>query len=328
MEDRGQASYRCRQVLNWLYSQWATEFEEMTSLSAALREALAEAFIAFSAPVQELQIGADGTVKFLHRLVDGEAIESVFIPSGRRRTVCISTQVGCPVGCAFCASGRGGFTRNLDRAEIVDQVIHACQYTGERVTNVVVMGIGEPLLNLGELVPALDLVCRPDRLGLSARHVTVSTSGIPDGIRELAECGRPWNLALSLHATSDRERALLIPPPYRAPLDEILRACTFYRAQTHRMVTLEYAIIAGQNDSKASAERLAAIALELRAKVNLIPCNPIPHSPHAAPPEKGLQHFLDILLNRGVQATIRKRRGDKIRAACGQLRAAANRGAH
>jgi 23S rRNA (adenine2503-C2)-methyltransferase len=223
------------------------------------------------------------------------------------------------VRCAFCASGRHGLVRNLQPAEIVDQVIAASRELGRRVDNVVVMGMGEPLLNLEALVPALDLLCAADRFGLGARHVTISTSGIVPGIRHLADLRRQWHLALSLHAVTDEQRARLIPERYRYPLKDILSACRRYRERTGRIVTLEYALIAGTNDATADVKALAAIARDLDAKVNLIPCNPV-SGRYTAPDDHALRGFEAQLRRLGAKATVRQRKGERIQAACGQLR--------
>lgn len=319
LDTNGEPRYRARQITEWLYHSRAVSFDEMLNLPKALRERLADEFRAFSLHCTETQTAADSTVKWLFELPDGETIETVLISATQRTTVCVSTQVGCPVRCIFCASGRSGWIRDLTPGEIVDQVLYACRHLDERVTNVVVMGIGEPLLNLDGLVPALEALCDAERLGIGARHVTVSTSGIVPGIHRLAALNRPWNLALSLHATSDEKRAKLIPPAYRYPLREVLDACRTYRAETGRMVTLEYALICGHNDAEGDMRELAEIAHELRAKVNLIPCNAVSES-HTAPDTASVDRFLAGLLERNVQATVRRRKGEDIQAACGQLR--------
>jgi 23S rRNA (adenine2503-C2)-methyltransferase len=236
-------------------------------------------------------------------------------------TVCISTQVGCPVRCSFCASGREGLKRDLRAGEIVDQVVFANRAADERIDNVVVMGMGEPLLNLSALLPALDTICAGAGrgLGIGARHVTVSTSGIVPGIRRLAKAGRQWNLALSLHGVTDERRARFIPPQFRYPLNEVLAACREYREATGRMVTLEYALVAGENDTPADSQALAVIARDLRAKVNLIPCNSVGNTFEASSEDR-VNQFHEELLGRGAQSTVRRRKGADIQAACGQLR--------
>lgn len=320
MTSVGQPAFRAKQVRDWLDRKWVQSFDEMRNVPNACRARLEAEFLCGSVTPVEARTADDGTTKFLLELADESQIECVLIPSPGRNTVCISTQVGCPVRCAFCASGREGLVRNLTQAEIVDQVRFACHELGHRVDNLVVMGVGEPLLNLDALIPALAAVCDPERIGLSARRVTVSTSGIVPGIRRLAHAGHPWGLAVSLHAPRDRDRARLIPPEYRYPLREILNACRAYETETNRMVTLEYALIAGQNDSLDHAKSLANIAKELHAKVNLIPLNPT-GSNHAAPPHEVARAFQAVLVEGGVQATVRREKGAAVAAACGQLRA-------
>lgn len=320
LAQRGHPAYRAAQLNEWLYRHGCRSFEEMATIPKSLRGELAAAFLAFTLECLDTQQAGDDTRKFLYRLPDGETIESVLVRAPYRDTVCVSTQVGCPVRCAFCASGRFGLVRNLESGEIIDQVIAATRDLGHRVSHVVVMGMGEPLLNLEALVPALDAICDPDRLGIGARHVTVSTSGIVPGIRHLAGLRRQWNLALSLHATSDQARAAFIPDAHRFPLEHVLAACAEYRERTGRMVTLEYALIAGGNDSAEDTRRLADMARGLHAKVNLIPCNST-GSRHRPPDPEQVRRILDTLRKRGVRVTVRREKGAEIQAACGQLRA-------
>ena len=319
LQAREHEPFRQRQVSEWMYRKWCVAFEEMRNLPRALRAELAAEFDAFSLHCVETQTSRDRTVKYLLALRDGETIETVLISAPRRTTVCVSSQAGCPVRCSFCASGRDGWKRDLCPSEIIDQVVYACRELGQRVGNVVVMGIGEPLLNLDNLIPALDAICDPDRLGIGARHVTVSTSGIVPGIYRLADLGRQWHLALSLHAASDSGRKRLIPRKYLYPLSEILAACAVYRRKTGRLVTLEYTLIAGRNDTRADMLGLAQTARDLDAKLNLIPCNP-GSGPHRPPPAAEVQRFLARLQERGAKATVRREKGTDIQAACGQLR--------
>ena len=321
LAENGQKPFRLKQLREWLYGEkLAVSYDEMTNLPAAMKQKLAARFRAFSLePLQTLKDPGDGTVKWLSALADGNTIETVLIHVPGRDTVCISTQVGCAVRCVFCASGRRGLTRNLTKGEIIDQLVLASRQLGRRVDNVVVMGMGEPLMNLDNLVAALDEASREDTLNLGARHVTISTSGIVPGIRQLAETGRCWNLALSLHAVTDAERRLIIPDGNRYPLEEIFAACEYHRQRTGRMLTLEYALIAGKNDSDAQLSQLAAIARRMRAKVNLIPCNPA-GAAMTAPGMAACRRCLQQLLDRGVQATLRLSHGKGIAAACGQLR--------
>ncbi len=317
-----QPAFRAKQVKEWLYGRFAVSYDEMTNLPGALKEQLATEARAFSLTTRErLTDPDDGTVKWLSELEDGNTIETVLIRVPGRTTVCISTQVGCPVRCVFCASGRNGLVRNLTKGEIIDQVILACREVGDRVDNIVVMGMGEPLLNLESLRDALDGIAGEDTLGFGARHITISTSGIVPGIRQLAELERSWNLALSLHAVNDEMRGQIIPPANRYPLEEIFQACEYHRQLTGRMLTLEYALIDGKNDSRETLEELSEIAHRLRAKVNLIPCNPN-SSRLTAPTLRRCYEAVDFLVARGVQATLRHSHGQGILAACGQLRQA------
>ena len=322
----GQPAFRAKQLRAWLYGpRFAASYDEMTNLPTALREKLAASIAPFSLKVvQTLADPQDGTIKWLSELLDGNTIETVLIRVPQRTTVCVSTQVGCAVRCIFCASGRYGLVRDLTKAEIIDQVVLACRELGRRVDNVVVMGMGEPLMNFDNLTAALDELGSPETIDLGNRHVTISTSGIVPGIRRLAELRRPWNLALSLHAVNDDERARIIPSENRYPLEEIFAACEYHRELTNRMLTLEYALIDGRNDSRATLERLAAIARRLRAKVNLIPCNPNA-SNCRSPGLRRCREALAFLEESGVQASLRISHGQGILAACGQLRQATMR---
>jgi len=316
-----QPAFRLAQIQDWLYKKLAMSFDEMANLPKTLREELAEDFSPFSLEVETCQTDNDKTVKWLSRLQDGHTIETVLIRAPKRNTVCVSTQVGCQVHCVFCATGRQGFVRNLNVSEIVDQVVLASREVGELVSNVVVMGMGEPMHNLQNLVPALEMICSPDGLGLGVRHVTVSTSGVPRGIRQLAELQRPWNLAISLHAASNELRARIIPPKFRARIEDIQSAVAYYRERTGRMPTIEYVLVDGLNASTEDASALADVAHDFHAKVNLIPCNS-DDPRYAPPPPEKCEKFLSILLKRNLQATLRMRKGKNIRAACGQLRQA------
>lgn len=311
--------YRQNQINNWLYREYAIDFDEMSNLPRNLREKLSASFSCFSLNCRQRLKSEDGTIKYLFELSDGETVETVLIPSGKRRTVCISTQAGCPVGCAFCATGRSGWKRDLEPAEIFDQIIFVCRELGERVTNVVVMGMGEPLLNYQNTLAALDLASFSQGLDISARHITISTSGIPARIRQLAEHGLQWNLSWSLHAADPDTRARLIPSPHRHSIRETSHACQYYREKTGRKITLEYALLAGINDSRNDAEKLVRLAERLDAKINLIACNP--GSGGFKAPKKAIIHqFKQILHAKGANVTLRQSRGDDIQAACGQLR--------
>ena len=319
LQQHNQPKFRAGQIRQWLFEKYIVSFDEMANIPKPLREQLDADFLPIGVRPVETFRADDGTVKWLSELYDGEKIETVLIRAPERNTVCISTQVGCAVRCVFCESGRLGFVRNLRTMEIVEQVILASHECGARVDNIVVMGTGEPMNNLDNLIPALDFICDQEKgLGLGARHITVSTSGIPNGIRRLADQQKPWNLALSLHAPTDELRSRIIPDHHRHPLAEVFEACTAYHEATGRMLTFEYVLVSGLNDAEKDAFNLARLARKYHAKVNLIPCNK--GAAKLAPPTpEQCNAFLQALTSRGVQATIRLKKGDKIKAACGQL---------
>ncbi len=318
--DLGHPTWRMEQLKHWLYQTGVMDFAAMGNLPKSLRQALSRQFSCFSLVCRQELLARDNTRKFLLELADGLAVETVLIPTGARRTVCVSSQVGCPVGCAFCATGRLGLARNLQAEEILDQIIFCAGRTDRKISNLVVMGMGEPLLNFNSTVTALDWACAPDRLDLAARQVTVSTTGIPGGIIDLADLQRPWNLAWSLHAPDDRRRARLIPPAYRFTIRENLEACRYYRQKTGRKVTLEYLLLNEFNDRDQDALKVAGLARAIDAKVNLICYNPTSGN-HAAAPAGMVRRFSELLAQRGVAVAVRQSRGRDIQAACGQLRA-------
>ena len=319
LKAHNQPQFRLQQIHDWFFKKLAISFDDLANVPKSLREELAQDFAPSSLNPATVLHAEDGTVKWASELFDGTKVETVLIRAPERSTVCISTQVGCPVRCAFCESGRLGFVRNLKTIEIIDQVILASHELGKRVDNVVVMGTGEPMFNLDNLIPALNYLCSAENgLGISARNITVSTSGIPNGIRRLADQNRPWNLALSLHAPNDKIRAQLIPEKNRHPIRQILEACTAYNEATGRMITFEYVLIDGINSSEGNAKDLAKLARLTHAKVNLIPLNSS-STTWKAPQKEQCHKFLDILTSYGIQATIRLKKGDKIKAACGQL---------
>jgi 23S rRNA (adenine2503-C2)-methyltransferase len=312
-------------VLQWIYQRGITDFAGMTDLSATLRERLAEC-ATIGLPVEELrQQSADGTVKWLFSSGSGQAVETVFIPEATRGTLCISSQVGCALDCAFCATGAQGFNRNLSAAEIIGQVWHAMQQLPRRsngdaaVSNVVFMGMGEPLANYRSVVAVLKLLVSDWGYGLSRRRVTVSTSGIVSNIDRLAdECNVA--LAVSLHAPDDELRNRLVPINKMHPISELLDSCWRYAAkQSNRFITFEYVMLRDVNDSLAHADRLIALLMDKPAKVNLIPFNPFSGNEFRRSTPETIRHFQDRLRKRGVVATTRKTRGDDIDAACGQL---------
>jgi 23S rRNA (adenine2503-C2)-methyltransferase len=329
----GQPAYRSGQVLDWIYAKRVNDFAAMTNLPAALRSALAEHFSADAfEPLRSLGSG-DSTRKFLFRLGDGNLIETVLIPASPalygepsdRRTLCVSTQVGCAYGCRFCASGLDGWKRNLAAWEIVEQVLAAERIAGERVSNLVFMGMGEPLANFDNLMRSIEILNAPWGVGIGARRITVSTSGLAPKIRALAGDPRQVRLAVSLHAATDEVREKIMPVNRKHPLAELLDACSEFARKKKQKITFEYILIDGINDSDEQAERLAPIAKRLGAKVNLIPWNLVPGLEWSRPPEARQERFLAILAGRGIPATLRREKGHDIEAACGQLRLQAGR---
>jgi 23S rRNA (adenine2503-C2)-methyltransferase len=328
---RGEPAYRARQVSDAVWGRTATGVDDIRTLPVALREAVDAAFRFDTVADTELRLSDGGlTEKGLHRLSDGTLIESVLMhyparPGQRERhTLCISSQGGCAVGCPFCATGELGFGRDLDTAEIVDQVRHAARrlaVDGKRLTNVVFMGMGEPLLNLDRVLAAVDALNDPRRFGLGARHITVSTSGAVPGIRRLTALGPQFTLAVSLHAARDALRDVLVPLNRRWPVGEVVAAARDHAAATGRRVTYEATMIGGINDTEVDAHAMAELLRGDHAHVNLIPMNPVAHTPWSASPDAVIERFAAILGDAGVTATIRRNRGQEIGAACGQLAA-------
>ena len=316
----GEPAYRGDQVLRWVYGQGAADFDSMTNLPKATRARLAEAAAVHTSSVAEARSSADGTEKLLVALADGERVETVLIPEGTRRTVCVSTQVGCPVGCVFCASGQSGFVRDLTAGEIVEQVLHARRRFAApgALTHVVFMGIGEPLANYEAVVRAIGILTASWGLALGPRRITVSTVGLPARIRRLAAEGLGVNLAVSLHASDDLTRARLIPGAH--PLREVVAAAQAYLRETGREVTFEYVLINNVNDSADDARGLAELIGKLPILVNLLPLNPVAGLPWEEPPAARVAAFAAELKRHRVRVQRRRRRGADIEAACGQLR--------
>ncbi|MEP7071664.1 MAG: 23S rRNA (adenine(2503)-C(2))-methyltransferase RlmN [Verrucomicrobiota bacterium] len=324
----GQPAFRAEQIAAWLYRKRAGSFGEMSNLPHVLRETLAERF-AFTVMATLRVLGSrDTTQKFLFRLADGNLIESVLIPASPalygsrsdRRTLCLSTQVGCAYGCKFCASGLDGWKRNLSADEIVEQIIAVEKAAGERVDNLVFMGMGEPLANYENVLRAIQIINAPWGIGLGARHITVSTSGLAPQIRQLAEQPLQIRLAISLHGATDEVRARIMPVNRKYPLVELFAACRFYLGKKKQRLTFEYILIAGVNDSEEQARLLARRARELNAKVNLIPYNTVTGLNWCRPVLHLQEQFLRILRAGEVDATLRREKGHDIAAACGQLR--------
>jgi len=320
-------AYRADQVLRWVYEKQAGSFEEMSNLPANLRQKLAETFELNAVHALKTRHATDTTEKFLFQLRDHSLVETVLIPatpgltsSSDRHTVCVSTQVGCAFACKFCASGLEGVKRNLSAAEIVDQVWHVRKLTGEKVNNIVVMGMGEPLANYDNLMRALKVLNAPWGLGIGARKITVSTVGLVPRIKQLAEEPMQLRLAVSLHGATDEVRERIMPVNKKYPLKELLAACDFYVNTKRRMMTFEYILIADVNDSLEQAQKLGGIAKRLRAKVNLIPYNPVEGLLWRRPERDRCKMFQHVLMQHGVASTLRTEKGTDINAACGQLR--------
>ena len=321
-EQHGEKPFRAKQIRRWLFPNRATSFEDMLELPKGLRAKLSSEFSIFAGEVQQHQVATDRTEKLLIQLPDGNTVECVLMRETDRRTVCISTQVGCAMGCVFCASGMLGLKRNLTRGEILEQILRVDRLLDEdeRLTNIVVMGIGEPLQNLAQLLPVLDEVTAESGLGMSPRRVTVSTVGLPAKIKELAMLNRPFNLEVSLHAATHQLRDELVPVNDNIGVDAILAAADEYFDVTGRRITYEYVLLGGVNDQPQHAHQLADLLADRNAHVNLIPMNDVETLPFHEPAEPETENFVAILESRGTAATVRKRKGADIDAACGQLR--------
>lgn len=323
--ERGEKPFRARQVLRWLHRSGVGDFDAMTDIAKSLREKLKATATVTPPAIVADRLSGDGSRKFLFDVGAGNAVESVFIPEDDRGTLCISTQAGCALDCAFCSTGKQGFNRNLSTAEIIGQLWQVnralgADPKGERIiSNVVLMGMGEPLANLDNSITALRLMLDDNAYGLSRRRVTVSTSGLVPAMDRLRdEC--PVALAVSLHAPDDALRDELVPINRKYPLRELLAACLRYLERAPRdFVTFEYVMLDGINDSDAHARALLAIARRVPCKFNLIPFNPFPGSPYRRSPSPRIRRFAEILQEGGYVATTRKTRGDDIAAACGQL---------
>ncbi len=319
LKGMGEPDFRAVQIFSWLYRHGAVMFDEFSNLPRALRDKLASRFEIGRLELAEEVSSRDGTAKFLFRLRDGNFIETVFIPSGKRRTICLSTQVGCKFGCVFCASGKRGFQRNLRPSEITGQVLSLENKLGREATNFVFMGMGEPLDNYAHLERALRILNDPQGFGVAARRITISTAGFLPGIEALKTLDLQVNLSLSLHAVTDRLRTELMPINRTFPLEKLVAAGEEYIRSGGRMLTLEYLLLRGLNDSLHDADGLAGIARRLRAKVNLIAYSPVEGLKFEPPRDVEIGLFRTWLEERRVQVTVRRSKGKDILAACGQL---------
>ncbi len=348
LREAGFKPYRAGQVFEWIFRLGAGSFEEMTNISKAERVLLADLFSLSALSLLRTERSTDGTRKFLFGLQDGHTVESVLIPDEGRNTLCISSQVGCAQACRFCLTGSGGFQRNLESFEIADQVVEveklleqeakaalplaassvtAAAQAGEKtsgrirqITNIVLMGMGEPLANFDNVVGALRIITADRGLGFSPRRVTVSTDGLAPEIERLGRSGLRVNLAVSLNASTDEIRSRIMPVNRRYPLADLLAACRRFPLEPRRRITFEYVLLKGVNDSPADAERVARLLRGIRCKINLIPFNPFPGSEFNRPDGLQVRKFQQVLLDHHYTAPVRESRGRDISAACGQLR--------
>lgn len=316
----GHAAFRALQVYHWLH-RGVTSFDEMSDLSKAFRQQLAEKYTIANAVIeQKLESKLDDTIKYLFRLNDGEFVESVVMNYHHGRTICISTQVGCKMNCSFCATGKSGYSRNLAPSEMLAQIQSAQLDIGVRISNVVLMGMGEPLDNYDNVLRFLELVSSEEGLNIGMRHISLSTCGIVDKIYDLADKKLQLTLSVSLHAPNDEIRSRTMPVNHRWGVEELLKACRYYNKQTGRRISFEYAMISGVNDSDACARELAGRLKGTLSHVNLIPVNTVSGSGYKKSTTERLQKFTRILANSGITATVRRTLGSDINASCGQLR--------
>lgn len=316
----GQPRFRAGQVFSWLHSG-VTDFDHMTNLPKSLREELKEkAYIADVIIEKRMKSNIDDTVKYLYRLNDGEYIESVLMKYNHGYTVCVSTQVGCRMGCSFCASGINGLCRNLTASEILSQIMAAERDNGIRVSNVVMMGMGEPLDNFDNSIRFLKLVSDDKGMNIGLRHISLSTSGVVSGIEKLAEYNLPITLSVSLHAPNDKIRSSMMPVNKKWNVEALLKACRDYQKVTTRRISFEYALISGVNDTDECANELAVKLRGIMSHINLIPANPVRENDFKKPDQKRILHFKELLEKHGLTATVRRTLGADINASCGQLR--------
>ena len=316
----GEKQYRAKQLFRWLHANGVLRFDEMTNLSKSFQAGLEERCYITGAALSKRQTDSDRTEKFLFEFSDGNTIETVLMRHDYGNSLCISSQVGCRMGCRFCASTIGGRVRNLTASEMLEQVYAAQRLTDARVDSIVMMGIGEPLDNFEQLVRFLELIRDPDGLGLSHRHLSLSTCGLVDEMIVLAKYRYQLTLSVSLHAADDETRNLLMPVNRKYPIGELMKACRYYFQETGRRISYEYALIKGINDSVQQAKKLSTLLKGQNCHVNLIPVNPVSESKFLRSPPENITAFYDILSSAGIQTTRRREMGAGIDAACGQLR--------
>jgi 23S rRNA (adenine2503-C2)-methyltransferase len=319
----GEKAFRAKQVFEWLWKKSATSFEEMTNLSLKTREWLSTHFVINSVTIDSVQESNDGTIKYIFKLHDGHKVEGVLIPTDKRITVCISTQVGCSLSCSFCATGFMARKRNLDAAEIYDQVVlvkkEAERLLNRPLTNIVYMGMGEPLLNFANTVKSTELICNDEGLGMSPRRITISTAGIAKMIEKLGDEEVKFNLALSLHAANDLKRNEIMPINSKNTLKVLEKSLNYFYEKTKNKITLEYIVFSKFNDTLKDAEELLAFSKRVPCKVNIIEYNPIEQAEFLNADEDAIDQFKELLEDNGVIVNVRRSRGKDIDAACGQL---------
>ncbi len=316
----GQPKYRSDQLWQWLYVKKASDWESMKNLPSDLRDKLIDKFSLQSAVTDKIDGNEDETRKVLAKLPDGECVEEVLLVDGDRKTVCVSCQAGCKFKCAFCASGQAGFTRNLEAGEMIGQFLLAEELFNDRINNLVFMGMGEPFDNYDNVMKAARIINNEDGINLGARRITISTCGIVPGIKKMSEEGLQFELSVSLHAPVDELRSRLLPVNKQYPLRELIPVCGDYAEKTGRIITFEYTLIKGVNDSPALAEKLVKLLRPIHCHVNLIPLSPVAEFDGVPPDKETGPMFVELLTDSGTNATLRNSRGSAIKAACGQLR--------
>lgn len=322
LSDQGHPSFRLKQILGWIYERRAESFEAMSDLPKAMREQLAESFSLWTSTIAAHKQADDGTEKLLVQLSDGGRVECVLLRDGIRRSICVSSQVGCAMGCVFCASGLDGVDRSLTRGEILEQMLRLQRLLPieERLSHIVMMGMGEPLANLDNVLAALEVAKNPEGLGISPRRITISTVGLPASIDKLAAHATPFHLAISLHAPNNELRDRLVPVNKRIGIDDIMAAADRYFDATGRRLTFEYVLLDGINDSVECAMQLAKLLRGRTSMLNVIPYNAVEGLPYATPSSAAKAMFRKTLVDGGINVQFRERKGDRIQAACGQLR--------
>ena len=316
----GQPGFRAKQIFHWVHQKLATEFSAMTDQPKTLLAKLEESFYIAAPKIERRQEAKDGTVKYLLRMADGNCIETVVMRYHYGNTVCVSTQVGCRMGCRFCASTLDGMVRNLAPSEMLDQIYRIQTISGERVDNIVIMGSGEPMDNFQNVVQFLKLINSDKGLHISARNITVSTCGLVDKIRELADLQLQITLAISLHAPNDELRKTMMPIANKYSIEQIMEACRYYLKQTGRRISFEYSLVKGVNDTQECAEQLSGLLHGMNCHVNLIPVNPIKERDYRQSEKQAIAAFKNKLERNGINVTIRREMGRDIDGACGQLR--------